>query len=69
MPSHVGLYIYGNSLVNFAEGGAETNVPVWMEEFAQADGNSLAVSGGYGFLRQFADRDTPGSEWSFAGVP
>ncbi len=68
MPSQVGLYIYGNSLVNFAGGNSQTNVPYWMDQFAQAEGNSLAVSGGYGFLRQFADRDTPGSEWGFGNI-
>lgn len=68
MPTSVSQYIFGNSLVNFSEGNTQTNVAVWMDAMAEAAGNSYAISGGYGFLRQFADRDTPGSEWGFNGV-
>lgn len=68
MPTSVSQYIFGNSLVNFSEGNTQTNIAVWMDAMAEAAGNSYAISGGYGFLRQFADRDTPGSEWGFNGV-
>lgn len=68
MPTRVSQYVFGNSLVNFSEGNDQTNIAVWMDSLAEAAGNSYAISGGYGFLRQFADRDTPGSEWGFDGV-
>lgn len=68
MPTDVNLYIYGNSLVNFAEGSDWTNVPVWLDMLAESSGNDFAASGGYGFLRQFADRAEPGSEWGFNAV-
>ena len=67
MPSS-NQYMFGNSLLNFAEGGAFTNVPVWMSLFAQASGDSYAVNGAYGFLRDFADRPEPLSQWGFPGV-
>jgi hypothetical protein len=67
MPS-INQYLFGNSLLNFAEGGAYTNVPVWMDLFAEASGDSYAVNGGYGFLREFADRAEPVSQWGFPGV-
>ncbi|MEC3860948.1 hypothetical protein VK792_06600 [Mesobacterium sp. TK19101] len=68
MPTEVSLYIYGNSLVNYAEGSDWTNVPVWLDMLAMSSGNDFAASGGYGFLRQFADRAEPGSEWGFNAV-
>ena len=68
MPIDQSLYIFGNSLVNYAEGGTLTNVPVWMNRFAQFDGNSLSVEGGYGFLRNFADAEEPNTDWGFDGV-
>jgi hypothetical protein len=64
----VSQFIFGNSLVNYSEGGSFTNVPVWMNAFAQSSGHSYQGSGGYGFLRQFADRDVPASQWGFEGV-
>ncbi|MCT4559471.1 MAG: PA14 domain-containing protein [Pelagimonas sp.] len=68
MPTHSSQYLFGNSLVNYAEGGSFTNLPVWMNAFAEASGNSYAASGEYGFLRQFADRDAPADQWGFRGV-
>lgn len=68
MPIDRNIYFFGNSLVNYAEGGSQTNVPLWMDRFAGADGNGLAVEGGYGFLRDFADAETPNTDWGFNGV-
>ncbi|KUF11781.1 hypothetical protein [Pseudoponticoccus marisrubri] len=68
MPQSQSQYFFGNSLVTFAEGGAQTNVPVWMDRMAEADGNSYAASGSFGFLRSFADQPAPADQWGFAGV-
>lgn len=68
MPIALNQYIFGNSLVNFAGGAGQTNVPYWLDQFAEAADGDYNVNGGYGFLRQFADREEPASEWGFAGV-
>ena len=68
VPVQISQFIYGNSLVNFAGGSSESNVPYWLGLLSEAAGNSYAANGGYGFLRQFADRDQPGNEWGFEGV-
>ncbi|WP_417723636.1 hypothetical protein [Salipiger sp.] len=68
MPTSLSQYYFGNSLVNFAEGGSATNLPVWLDLLAESAGNSYAMSGGYGFLRDFADRPEPLSQWGFEGV-
>ncbi|WP_375267460.1 hypothetical protein [Planktotalea sp.] len=68
MPVEVNQFIYGNRLVNFAGGSAQSNVPYWMNQFSNAAGNAYAANGGYGFLRQFADREEPSNEWGFQGV-
>jgi Ca2+-binding RTX toxin-like protein len=68
VPQSLTQYFFGNSLVNFAGGGAHTNVPYWINQFAEHAGHGYAANGGYGFLRQFADRDQPADEWGFDGV-
>jgi len=68
MPVEINQYIYGNSLVNYAGGSPQSNVPFWLEQFSSAAGNTYSVNGGYGFLRQFADREDPSNEWGFQGV-
>ncbi len=68
MPIEQSQYIFGNSLVNFAGGNAFTNVPYWMDLFAEEAGNTYAANGAYGFLREFADRPEPLSQWGFSGV-
>ncbi|WP_439111202.1 hypothetical protein [Lentibacter sp.] len=68
MPIETNQFFFGNSLVNYSEGGAETNVPYWLSELTLASGGTYSVNGGFGFLRQFADRDTPSNEWGFNGV-
>ena len=67
MPSN-NQYIFGNSLVNFAGGDAYSNVPRWMDAFAEASGDTYAFNGGFGFLREYADRAEPASQWGFEGV-
>lgn len=64
----VRLYVFGNSLVNHADGGRETNVPVWLSRLARQEGQELAVDGRFGFLRNFADELPPKPDWAFAGV-
>lgn len=49
-------------------GGSLTNVPHWMDQLAEWDGNTYAAGGGYGFLREFADREEPRNDWGFDGV-
>ena len=68
MPINQSVYFFGNSLVNYAGGGAGTNIPVWMDRFAEFQGNGLTVEGGYGFLRNFADTQEPNTDWGFPGV-
>ncbi|WP_425040171.1 Ig-like domain-containing protein [Primorskyibacter sp. S187A] len=68
MPQSLTQYFFGNSLVNFAGGTANANVPHWLNQFIEADGGSYAVNGGYAFLRQAADNDVPRNEWGFSGV-
>ena len=64
----VSHFMFGNSLVNYAEGGAETNILVWLDDMAEWAGHDYAGGGGYGFLRDFADRAEPLNQWGFAGV-
>ncbi|WP_050530771.1 Ig-like domain-containing protein [Pseudaestuariivita atlantica] len=68
MPTSVSQYIFGNSLVNFAGGSGETNILVWLDQLAEEAGNTYAATGGYGFLRNFADRPEPLDSWGFPGV-
>lgn len=69
MPQSINQYFFGNSLVNFTDNGdSHANVPIWMDLFAQAAGNTYAVSGSFGFLRSFADRAEPFAQWGFPGV-
>ncbi|WP_305970306.1 MULTISPECIES: PA14 domain-containing protein [unclassified Mameliella] len=69
MPQSVSQYIFGNSLVNYTDTGAvHANVPIWMDLFADTAGLAYAVSGSYGFLRNFADWPEPYDQWGFPGV-
>ena len=65
---HLNIYAFGNSLVNHPDGGALTNVPVWLDVLAKADGASVAVEGHWGFLPEFPSQLPPNPEWSFPGV-
>ncbi len=62
------VYFFGNSLLNHLEGGDETTVPYWLARLAKADGKGFAADGQWGFLRDFARKGKPISNWSFQGV-
>ncbi len=62
------VFFFGNSITNFTNGPAQSNVPYWMAQFAMAGGNTLEASGGFGFLRNFADREEPVADWALEGV-
>lgn len=68
MPQTASQYFFGNSLVFHTGDSAYTNVPIWMDLFAETAGHSYAVAGSFGFLRNFADTDPPFSQWGFDGV-
>ncbi|MFW2543983.1 PA14 domain-containing protein [Primorskyibacter sp. 2E107] len=68
MPETISQYFFGNSLVAYDAGGVQAMVPYWMDVLAETAGNTYAFSGGYGFLRQFADSPEPVSAWGIAGV-
>ncbi len=65
---HLNLYAFGNSLVNHPDGGDLTNVPVWLDALAKADGSTVAVEGHWGFLPEFPSQLPPNPEWSFPTV-
>ncbi|WP_297771949.1 calcium-binding protein [uncultured Roseovarius sp.] len=60
-------YVFGNSLVHHLSDDPATNVPWWMARLAQADGRDMALSGQWGFLRDFAGQGIV-PNWSFDGV-
>jgi hypothetical protein len=63
------VYVFGNSLVNhLSEDADHTNVPHWLNQMAQAGGQSFAIDGQWGFLRNFAYGLPPSANWSFPGV-
>lgn len=68
MPIETNQYFFGNSLVNFSEGGSQTNLPYWLNQLTLEAGVTYNVNGGFGFLRQFADRLEPANEWGFQGI-
>lgn len=68
MPIETNQYFFGNSLVNFSEGGSQTNLPYWLNQLTLEAGGTYNVNGGFGFLRQFADRLEPANEWGFQGI-
>ena len=68
MPIETNQYFFGNSLVNFSEGGSQTNLPHWLNQLTLEAGGTYNVNGGLSFLRQFADRLEPANEWGFQGI-
>ncbi|MGX0975658.1 hypothetical protein ACSSVY_001368 [Roseovarius sp. MBR-51] len=60
-------HVFGNSLVHHLSDDPATNVPYWLARLAQAGGRDLALSGQWGFLRDFAAQGVS-SNWSFEGV-
>ena len=67
-PDRVKAFIYGNSLVHHLTDSDETTVPYWVDFFADANGQSFAIDGQWGFLRNFATDFPPIANWSFRGV-
>ncbi|WP_425100628.1 PA14 domain-containing protein [Tropicibacter sp. S64] len=68
MPDVVSQYLFGNSLIAFSGGGIRTSLPFWMDYLADSEGNTYEGSGGYGFLRNFADNPNPPAAWGFGGL-
>ncbi|MFY0619869.1 calcium-binding protein [Shimia sp.] len=62
------VYIFGNSLVHHLTDSDETTVPHWIGRLAQAAGTTFQMDGQWGFLRDFADSDTPKADWRFKEV-
>ena len=60
-------HVFGNSLVHHLSDDPATNVPYWLARLAQAGGRDLALSGQWGFLRDFAAQGVA-PNWSFEGV-
>ena len=68
-PDGVRVHVFGNSLINHlseADGDA-TTVPYWLGQITRAAGRDFALSGQWGFLRDFV-RDGAAPNWSFKGV-
>ncbi|MAN97497.1 MAG: type I secretion protein, partial [Roseovarius sp.] len=60
-------HVFGNSLVHHLSDDPATNVPYWLARLARAGGRDLALSGQWGFLRDFAAQGVA-PNWSFEGV-
>jgi len=65
--AEVSVHVFGNSLVNYASDSAATAVPWWLARLARTADKRFALSGQYGFLRNFAS-DGMASRWSFDRV-
>lgn len=61
------VHVFGNSLVHHLSDDPATNVPYWLARLAQAGGRDLALTGQWGFLRDFAAQGVA-PNWSFDGV-
>lgn len=60
-------HVFGNSLVHHLSDDPATNVPYWLARLARAGGRDLALTGQWGFLRDFAAQGVA-PNWSFEGV-
>ncbi len=61
-------YVFGNSLVHHLSDTDETTVPHWMALIAREAGHEFALSGQWGFLRDFMKVLPPIPNWSFKNV-
>ena len=61
-------FVYGNSLINHVSETAETTMPYWLAQLADAGGRGFAMDGTFGFPRDFAARLPPTPDWSITGV-
>ncbi len=64
----VRLYVFGNSLIHHPSEVPDTNMPVWLGRLARAGGQSLALDGQSGWLREFARDLPPRPTWRVAGL-
>ena len=62
------IYVFGNSLMNYATDTPETAVPYWLGVLSEADGTGLALDGQWGFMWDFASDLPPKPKWSFPNV-
>ena len=61
------VHVFGNSLVHHLSDSPATAVPWWLARLAKAGDKDFALTGQWGFLRDFA-RDGMADRWSFDGV-
>ncbi len=61
-------YVFGNSLVHHLSDTDETTVPHWLSLMAREAGHEFALSGQWGFLRDFMRALPPEPNWSFKEV-
>ncbi|MEP5154792.1 calcium-binding protein [Planktotalea sp.] len=61
-------YVFGNSLIHHLSDSDETTVPHWMALIAKEAGHEFALSGQWGFLRDFMRTQPPQPNWSFKSV-
>lgn len=63
-------YMFGNSLLNHATGAFTeyTNVPRWMQDFADSDGTSYAMGGQFGFGATHVSSLPPDLNWGWGAV-
>jgi hypothetical protein len=61
-------YVFGNSLVHHLTDSDETTVPHWLALMAREAGHDFALSGQWGFVRDFRANLPPVPNWSFRNV-
>lgn len=61
-------YVFGNSLIHHLSDTDETTVPHWVALMAREAGHDFALSGQWGFLRDFMKTLPPQPNWSFKEV-
>lgn len=62
------VYVFGNSLMNYATDTPETTVPYWLAVLSEAGDTEFALDGQWGFMRSFANELPPRPNWSFPNV-
>ncbi len=61
-------YVFGNSVIHHLSDSDETSVPHWLALMAQEANHDFALSGQWGFLRDFMRGLPPEPNWSFKEV-
>ena len=61
-------YVFGNSLIHHLSDTDTTTVPHWLALMAREGGHDFALSGQWGFLRDFMKALPPVPNWSFEEV-